>query len=108
MPGLSSQVLGVTHELLLLHIRVTVATELCGFVRDTRPYQPHITLARGKGKGQRQALRELKTKVRPQPYFTRFVAEEFLLYESFLGPAGSRYEIRRVGKKCRSRWSPYH
>jgi 2'-5' RNA ligase len=84
----------LTPELLLLHVRVTVATELCGFVRDTRPYQPHITLARGKGKGQRQALRELKTKVRPQPYFTRFVAEEFLLYESFLGPAGSRYEIR--------------
>src|SRR2546430_5639468 len=30
--------------------------------------------------------------------------------ESFmaLGPAGRRSEERRVGKECRSRWSPYH
>ena len=28
----------------------------------------------------------------------------------FLGPngAGKRSEERRVGKECRSRWSPYH
>ena len=84
----------LTPELLLLQERVTAATKLCGFVSEARPYQPHITLARSKGKGQRKALRELKTKIRPQPGFTRFVAEEFLLYESFLGPAGSRYEIR--------------
>ena len=25
-----------------------------------------------------------------------------------LGPNGSRSEERRVGKECRSRWSPYH
>ena len=25
-----------------------------------------------------------------------------------LGPTGSRSEERRVGKECRSRWSPYH
>src|SRR5258708_39600796 len=25
-----------------------------------------------------------------------------------LGPAGLRSEERRVGKECRSRWSPYH
>jgi hypothetical protein len=29
-----------------------------------------------------------------QPRFTRFVAKEFLLFESFPGSEGSRYEIR--------------
>ena len=27
---------------------------------------------------------------------------------SFIGPNGARSEERRVGKECRSRWSPYH
>jgi 2'-5' RNA ligase len=85
----------VSPELLLLQKRVTAATALCGFVPGTRPYQPHITLARSKGKAQRPGLSELKAKIRIQPHFTRFVAEEFLLYESFLGPGGSRYEIRQ-------------
>jgi 2'-5' RNA ligase len=84
----------VTPELLLLQGRVTAATRLCGFVPETRPYQPHITLARGKGQGQRRGILELKAAIGRQPNFTGFVAEEFLLYESFLGPAGSRYEIR--------------
>src|SRR2546427_11945172 len=28
--------------------------------------------------------------------------------EAFTPPAASRSEERRVGKECRSRWSPYH
>ena len=27
---------------------------------------------------------------------------------SFIAVAGTRSEERRVGKECRSRWSPYH
>ena len=27
---------------------------------------------------------------------------------TFLGTFGARSEERRVGKECRSRWSPYH
>src|SRR2546429_1208246 len=27
---------------------------------------------------------------------------------TYLKPAGQRSEERRVGKECRSRWSPYH
>lgn len=84
----------LTPELLLLQQSVAAATELCGFVPEARPFQPHITLARSKGKGQREDLLELKTRISRQPNFTRVVAEEFLLYESFLGPAGSRYEVR--------------
>ena len=26
----------------------------------------------------------------------------------FMGPGSARSEERRVGKECRSRWSPYH
>jgi hypothetical protein len=36
----------------------------------------------------------LKKKIRHQPKFERFVAEEFLLYESFTRPTGSQYETR--------------
>jgi len=81
----------LTPELLSLQERVTAATQPCGFVPETRPFQPHITLARSKG---RPNLGQLKTKIRRPANFTRFTACEFLLYESFLGPTGSRYEIR--------------
>jgi len=87
-------------ELLLLQEHVTTATQPCGFVPETRPYQPHITLARAKGLQRR--LGELEAKIRRQPDFTRFTAREFFLYESFLSPAGARYEVRErfplVGK----------
>ena len=82
----------LTPELLLLQERVTASTQPCGFVPEARPYQPHITLARGKGR--QHNLDELKAKIRRSTNFTRFVTHEFLLYESFLSPAGSRYEIR--------------
>ena len=31
-----------------------------------------------------------------------------ILYHIFGLPVGARSEERRVGKECRSRWSPYH
>ena len=40
------------------------------------------------------------------------IAEEFIrdngAVPAFLGYGGFRSEERRVGKECRSRWSPYH
>jgi 2'-5' RNA ligase len=80
-------------QLLLLQQRVSAAAGLCGFTPEARPYQPHITLARSKGKG--RELTELKAKIPRQPAFTSYLAEEFLLYESFLGATGSRYEVRK-------------
>jgi 2'-5' RNA ligase len=85
---------GLTPELVSLEQRVTAATALCGFVAEARPFRPHITLARAKGHAGGRALRELESRVHSQPAFTRFVAREFLLYESHLAPSGSRYEIR--------------
>src|SRR3984957_4049695 len=76
-----------------LQQRVTAATGLCGFIPETRPYHPHITLARSKGKGGR-GLRVLKSKIHRDPKFSRFVADVFVLYESGPGPGGFRYEIR--------------
>jgi 2'-5' RNA ligase len=83
----------LTPELEALQQRVTAATGLCGFIPETRPYHPHITLARSKAKGGR-ALRELKAKMHRDPRFSGFVADTFVLYESVPGPGGSRYEIR--------------
>jgi 2'-5' RNA ligase len=82
-----------TPQLLQLQQRVSAAAALCGFIPEARPYQPHITLARSKGRGRNLAA--LKAKIHRQPAFTSFLAAEFLLYESFPEAGGSRYEIRR-------------
>ncbi|MHB1936143.1 MAG: RNA 2',3'-cyclic phosphodiesterase [Acidobacteriaceae bacterium] len=84
----------VTPALLVLQQRVVAATCLCGFSPEDHPYRPHITLARSKGRRRTKGLETLKAKIRRQPRFSRFVAEEFLLYESFTRPTGSQYEIR--------------
>lgn len=88
-----------------LQQRVLAATSQCGFVAETRPFHPHITLAREAGnKGAREqgnkvvrsqasGLRTLRAKIGKSPRFSRFTAQEFLLYESHLSPEGSRYEV---------------
>jgi len=83
----------LTPALEALQQRVTAATGLCGFVPETRPYHPHITLARSKSKGVK-ALRALKGRIHREPKFSGFVAEEFVLYESVPGAKGSHYEVR--------------
>lgn len=84
----------LTPELLSLQRRVTAATGFCGFTPETRPYHPHVTLARTKGKGRMRGLHELKARIHRQPAFTGFVAEEFVLYESVTRPSGALYEVR--------------
>jgi 2'-5' RNA ligase len=80
--------------LLVLQQAVIAATAPCGFTPEARAYHPHITLARSKANDATQSLRQLKSRIDPQPKFTSFMADEFLLYESFTEPTGSRYEIR--------------
>jgi 2'-5' RNA ligase len=82
----------VSSQLIGLQQRVLAATTHCGFVPEERPYHPHITLARDKGG--RQGLRRLKGLLAGVAEFSSFVAGECLLYESFPGPGGSRYEVR--------------
>lgn len=75
-----------------LQLHVVAATRPCGFVPEERPYHPHITLARDK-RGL-HGLRKLKSRVPTEVQFSAFHATEFLLYQSFPGPGGSRYEVR--------------
>jgi 2'-5' RNA ligase len=82
----------LSSELTGLQQQVVAATKPCGFVPEDRPYHPHITLAREKSG--RHALRALKSTLKGETQFSGFEANEFLLYESFPGPGGSRYEVR--------------
>lgn len=84
----------VTPDLAMLAQRVVAATSRCGFVSDTRPFHPHITLARAKGHGRGAGLREIREKMSRHTAFTQFTAREFLLYESKTEPEGARYEVR--------------
>ena len=84
----------LTPELILLEQHVKSATGICGFIPETHPFHPHITLARGKAENRGKGIRELKARIQRQPTFTQFVAQEFLLYESHLSSSGARYEIR--------------
>ncbi len=87
-------------ELVRLQEHVVAATKPCGFVPEDRPYHPHITLARSKS-GPR-GLRTLKARVGASTDFSAFKAAEVVLYESFPGPGGSRYEVReRFGSTSR-------
>jgi len=81
-----------TPELVELQRAVFAATVPCGFEAEPRPYTPHITLARRRGRSNRPRLEPIyaNRQLKPQT----FTATEFLLYESFLGPGGSRYEVR--------------
>lgn len=87
--------LTVTPELAALQHKVLAATDRCGFLAETRPFHPHITLARSKGHGRVAGLRKLLDKAGALPAFTRFQAQEFVLYESHLGAGGAQYEIRQ-------------
>lgn len=81
-----------TAELLALHRAVLAATAPCGFDSEDRPYSPHITLARNRGR--ENGIGALKPRLGPAPALPCFTASEFLLYESHLHPHGSRYEVR--------------
>jgi 2'-5' RNA ligase len=83
---------GLSPELIRLQELVVAATRPCGFVPEDRPYHPHITLARTKAG--RSALAALKPRIVHAKPFSAFTAREFLVYESFPGPGGSRYEVR--------------
>ena len=84
----------LTPQFATLHGLVATAVARCSFTPETRPYHPHITLARAKGNGRAQALHALHAQLAHTPAFTRFIAGEFLLYESRLSPTGAEYEVR--------------
>jgi RNA 2',3'-cyclic 3'-phosphodiesterase len=105
----------VSPALAALQERVVEATGQCGFAAETRPFHPHITLARKTGNRNQETREQESQRTREQGSknagsgarvlqdllkragvccFTRFSAHEFLLYESHLSSEGSRYEVR--------------
>ena len=54
--------------------------------------------------------KSLKNIVTPDEMYDAYGADVFRVYEMSMGPldVAERSEERRVGKECRSRWSPYH
>jgi RNA 2',3'-cyclic 3'-phosphodiesterase len=92
----------ISAEMVDLEKQVLAATSQCGFAAEERPFHPHVTLARAKGDNRMNALRRLKRRVKENVGFPAFTATEFRLYEAFLGPGGSRYEVRerfRLGER---------
>jgi RNA 2',3'-cyclic 3'-phosphodiesterase len=83
-----------TPQLLHLQQQIVAATTPCGFAPESRPYHPHITLARTKGRSASRSLRALAARLPVPGIFPRFSALEFLLYESHPSSAGSTYEVR--------------
>lgn len=79
-------------ELIALQKCVVAATHQCGFEPEDRPYHPHITLARNRGR--ENGIRALKPRAGAAPDFASFIASQFVLYESFPHASGSRYEVR--------------
>lgn len=86
-----------TASLIALHDEVEQALLPCGFEPEERAFSPHITLARRKGRGPSPDFARMKKAVRwgkPAARLPSFQANEFLLYQSFTGPEGSKYEVR--------------
>jgi RNA 2',3'-cyclic 3'-phosphodiesterase len=83
-----------TPGLLALQQRIVAATTPCGFEPESRPFHPHITLARTKGGSGSRSLRALAALLTVRTHFSRFTTREFLLYESCPSSAGSTYEVR--------------
>jgi RNA 2',3'-cyclic 3'-phosphodiesterase len=77
--------------LLALAEQVAASLEACGFPRERRPYQPHVTLARSK------ARISLAASISGNPVFRQaFEAGEFRLYESVTRPDGAQYQVLRA------------
>lgn len=71
--------------------RVLGITSTHGFALESRPFTPHITLARWKGplpQGASKALSQV-------PMKGDFQAEQFVLFQSFTEPSGARYQALR-------------
>lgn len=73
-----------------LHLRTDETLAVIGVPKETKPFRPHLTLARIDGKAELADLRHAIFEL-PGNQFGNFVAESFQLYESHTGGAGSVY-----------------
>lgn len=92
--GVVAASIGLTAPLAALQRSVVRATALCGCIPEARPYTPHLTLARVR-RGSRLRPKFLQQRaLQGHLRLPGFVAQEFLLYESFLERDGAHYEVR--------------
>jgi len=77
-----------TAALLSLAEQVITTMQSCGFARESRPYSPHITLARTRD---RYRLRSIES--HDPVFYQSFDATEFRLYQSVTRPGGAQYEV---------------
>ena len=73
-----------------LAARIESAMEPLGFARETRPFQPHLTLARFAGQRAQPAL-EAALSAAGGANWGRFTVREYFLFESRLRPGGAEY-----------------
>ncbi len=83
-----------TPALLALQQHVTAATARCGVIAESRPFTPHITLARAPGRAQAGNRAAMQKQMGALAGFSPCTAREFVLYESFPEAAGARYLVR--------------
>lgn len=85
---IGARVADPTGALAELHVRIETALELQGVAREGRTYRPHITL----GQVRPPASVRIEYVKLPESEF-QFEVHEFLLMQSTLSPAGSKYEL---------------
>src|SRR5260370_30215707 len=51
---------------------------------------------------------QMSLRIPKRAFLTALVMLSVVAWPALAGPATTRSEERRVGKECRSRWSPYH
>lgn len=79
-----------TPALIALADQVVATMESCGFPRESRPYSPHVTLART-----RDRLRLRPDRHQAPAFHHSFEATEFRLYQSLTLPGGAQYQVLR-------------
>jgi 2'-5' RNA ligase len=80
-----------TGSLKLLHARLDEESEIAGFGRESRPYHPHLTLARIRNNKNSIALKEL---LQSNPFETiEIEVSELCVIKSELSSKGSRYTV---------------
>jgi len=81
---------GEVQRLTRIQARVENALEPLGFVREKRPFRPHLTIGRVKDHRKLQALIDAMAELKI-PKFDSFDVTEIILYKSDLRPTGAIY-----------------
>lgn len=81
-----------TPGLMRLHVATGAALAATGFEVESRPYRPHITIARAGPGTSRRLLAEIEKALAPAAG-SAFTASRFALFASETAPEGARYRI---------------